>query len=167
MIRFFLVFGVLVGFSRWETFVAVVREPYCELLARSLEVVFSMTSLNPLRVGSTISVGFGTGLTIIPSCDGVILLVLFVAGVGAIPIQRTLRPYISAVGCLLLLTIINWLRLVILAMTSFYYPSSFDMMHTHVIQGVLILTVAFLFLTWVLYLDAERSGVRVPRINTI
>ena len=47
MIRFLLVFGVLAGISGWQPFIAAVREPYCELLARSLAFVLSMTSLHP------------------------------------------------------------------------------------------------------------------------
>lgn len=166
MIRFLLVFGVLAGISRLDSVIAAVREPYCELLARSLSFTFSLTSLNALRLGSTITVGFGDALTIIPSCDGVILLVLFVAGAAAIPIQPTLRPYAWAFGCLVLLTIVNWFRLVILAMTSFFRPTAFETIHTQVMQGVLIVIVAVLFLVWLSFVDAERSGARVRTTST-
>ena len=156
MIRFLLAFGALAGLSRWEPFIANIREPYCEILARTLGAAFSMGGLESTVYGSTIHVGFGTGVTIVPSCDGLVLLFLFISGVAAMPIQRTLPPYLWAGGFITLLIIINWLRLAMLALTGFYQPDLFEIMHIYVIQGVLILAVASFFLAWLSLLDPER-----------
>ena len=162
MIRFLLAFGILAGFSRWEFFVTMVREPYCELLARSLRFVFSLTPLNPLCYDATVSVGFGDPFTILLSCDGVVLLVLFVAGAIAMPIQRTLKPYVWGAGCLLVLVFANWIRLVLLALTAFYRPQAFEVMHIYVAQGVLILVVAALFIAWLSLVGPGRIRADVP-----
>ena len=73
MIRFLLVFLLLASIISLEPVIAHVREPYCELLARSLAFVFSLTGLRPVLMGSTILVGFGQGLTVVPECDGLAL----------------------------------------------------------------------------------------------
>jgi exosortase/archaeosortase family protein len=155
VIRFLVVFGMLAGISRWEAFVENVREPYCEILARTLGWGISVIGLDPMVSGSTIQVGFGTGVTIVPSCDGLVLLFLFLSGVAAMPIQRTLPPYLWAASFVTILIMVNWFRLLMLALTGFYKPELFEMMHIYVIQGVLILAVAGLFLAWLSRLDPE------------
>ena len=165
MIRFLLVFGLLFGISEWEPFVTSIREPYCEILAHSLALAFSLTSLDPVYSGSTISVSFGSGLTVIPSCDGLILLTLFIAGVAAMPIQRTLRPYAWAGGYIALLIIINWFRLAMLALTGFYQPDLFKVLHIYVLQGVLIFAVVILFLAWLSQVEPKRTGVEAAETN--
>lgn len=107
MIQFLLVFLVLAAINSWEPVIAYVREPYCEILARSVAFVFTLAGLKPVVIGSTILVGFGQGLTVVPECDGLVLLFLFVSGVAAMPLQRTLRPYLWAGGCLALLVVIK------------------------------------------------------------
>jgi exosortase/archaeosortase family protein len=148
MIRFLVVFGLLVAIGRWEPVVTDIREMYCEVLARSVAFALSLAGMEPVLTGSTIQAGFGRGLTVVQDCDGLVLLFLFIAGVAAMPIQRRLRPYAWAAGVLLLITFINWLRLVALTLTSFYQPRLFDVIHVYVIQGLLILTVVLLFLAW-------------------
>jgi exosortase/archaeosortase family protein len=155
MIRFLFVFAALAGISRWEPFIANFREPYCELLARTLGFAFSIAGLDPSVSGPTIQVGFGTGLMVVPSCDGLVLLFLFISGVTAMPLQRTLPPYLWGGGFITLLIIINWVRLAMLALTGFFKPDLFEVMHIYVIQVVLILAVALLFLAWLSHLDPE------------
>ena len=163
MIRFLLVFLLLASIISLEPVIAHVREPYCELLARSLAFVFSLTGLRPVLMGSTILVGFGQGLTVVPECDGLVLLFLFIAGVAAMPIQRTLRPYVFAGGFLALLVVINWLRLAVLALTGFYQSQLFDVVHVYVIQGLLILAVIILFVAWLSVISPEPTGMEASK----
>lgn len=157
MVRFLLVFGLLTAISSWQPFISAFREPYCELLARSLAFVFSLSSLEPYLSGSTISVGFGYALTIVPSCDGLVLLFLFIAGVAAAQIGFAWRPYLMAAGFLSLLVVINWARLLVLALTSFYQPDIFEVMHIYVIQGLLIFAVGILFMIWLSRVDIAQT----------
>jgi exosortase/archaeosortase family protein len=163
MIRFLLVFGLLGLVIGLEPVIEEIREPYCEFLARSVAFSLRLIGLNPALVGSTIVAGFGRGLTVIPQCDGLILLVLFIAGVAATPLQRSLRPYLWAGAFLALLVIINWVRLAILAVTGFYQPDLLEVIHVYVIQGVLILAVVLLYLVWLSQLTPEPAGMEAPK----
>ena len=162
MIRFLLVFGLLSAVSHWQPFIENVREPYCELLAHSLYLFFSLTSLDPVLMGASVAVGFGRSLEVVISCDGLILLTLFIAGVAAMPIQRTPRPYVWAGGALALLVVINWLRLLILALIAFYHPDLFEVMHLYVVQGALMFAVLILLFAWFSYVDPGRTVLEAP-----
>ncbi|MCH7598976.1 MAG: hypothetical protein IH973_04395 [Myxococcales bacterium] len=158
MIRFLVTFGVLNWICNWEPFIANVRDPYCKILAQSLAAMYSLTPLTPEFKGNALFVGFGDGFVVVTECDGLVLLVLFVAGVSAIPLQRTLRPYVWAGGFLALLVVINWLRLVLLSLTSFYRPAYFDLMHNYGTQGALILIVVLFFLAWLSLVDSGQGN---------
>lgn len=153
MIRFFLVFGVLSALGSWDFLIENLREPYCEILAHSIEAFFSVTSLVVTRRGSTLSLGMGGGISIVPSCDGLILLILFLAGVAAMPIQRKLWPYAWAGACLLFLVFINWIRLVVLMLTNSYWPDVFEAIHLYVAQGALIFATVVVYSAWLSRLD--------------
>lgn len=165
MVRFLLVFGLLTGISSWQPFISGFREPYCALLARTIGFVLSLTPLDPIVTGSTISVGFGYALRVVPSCDGLVLLFLFIAGVAAVRVPPSLRPYLMAGAFLTLLVVINWFRLAILALTSFYQPALFEVVHIYVIQGVLILAVGLLFMLWLSRVDIEATPMEAARAD--
>ncbi len=167
MVRFLLVFGLLTGISSWQPFISGFREPYCALLARTVGFVLSLTplDLDPIVTGSTISVGFGYALRVVPSCDGLVLLFLFIAGVAAARVQPSLRPYLIAGAFLTLLVVINWFRLAILALTSFYQPGVFEVVHIYVIQGVLIFAVGLLFMLWLSRVDVQAAPLEAARAD--
>ena len=72
--------------------------------------------------------------------------------------QPARRPYLLAGGCLAALVVVNWFRLVILALTSFYRPEIFEVMDIYVIQGLLIFAVGILFMIWL-----SRADLGQPR----
>ena len=64
-----------------------------------------------------------------------------------------------------MLIIINWFRLVILALTGFYKPDLFKVIHIYVLQGVLVFAVVILFLAWLSQVDPKRTGVEAAETN--
>ena len=92
-------------------------------------------------------------------------LSLFIAGVAAARVQPSLRPYLMAGAFLTLLVVINWFRLAILALTSFYQPGVFEVVHIYVIQGVLIFAVGLLFMLWLSRVDIEATPLEVARAD--
>lgn len=160
MARFLITFALLSGFTNWAFVVSHFREPYCELLASSLARFFPLFGLDVKLDQATVSTSHGFAFAVIPGCDGLVLLCLFVAGVAAAPRQRALRPYLWAAAVLVLLVVINWLRLVILALTSFFHPDLFESVHLYVIQGILVIAVLLLFMAWIERLGG--GGERLP-----
>jgi len=154
LIRFGLVLALLFGVTRWETFVEAVREPYCEILAKTVAVVFNWIGFGTRVTGSTLVPTAGSGgITVVPECDGLVLLTLFGAGVLAVPFNRTARPWLLALAGFAFLIVLNWFRLAVLAYTSFYHPAVFDSVHHYFMQGLLMLAVLGLYVAWLRQLE--------------
>jgi len=149
LIRFGLGLGALFALSRWEGFIAGVREPYCVLLATTIHHVFDWFGIETrLKDSMLIPLDGGNGIRIVPECDGLVLLALFGAGVLAVPFARTARPWLLALAGVVFLIVLNWFRLAALAIASFYYPVIFESMHYYFMQGILMLAVLALYVAW-------------------
>lgn len=158
MWRFLLTIVPLAALLRAEFVIDHLRLPYCEWLARSLNGFFWLVGMSVRRVDASLYSPDGRGLTIIPECDGLILLALFTAGVVAVPRQPSFAPYRRALGALGFLVVLNWLRLLVLAVAAFYFPAAFEWMHGYGVQGVLVLGVAAVFFLWLERLTPEDTG---------
>lgn len=159
LLRFGLGLAVLFGVTRWETFVDAVRKPYCELLAGTMGHVFGWIGIETRVTGATLVPIQGVGgITVVPECDGIVLLALFGAGVVAVPFPRVLRPWLMAAAGVIFLVVLNWFRLAALAYTSFYYPAIFDSMHHYFMQGLLMLAVLALYVAWLRQLEPETGA---------
>jgi exosortase/archaeosortase family protein len=140
--------------TRWEAFIEGVREPYCTLLATTIHHAFDWVGIETRLSGSMlIPLNAAGGIQVVPECDGLVLLALFGAGVLAVPFARTARPWLLALAGVAILVVINWFRLVVLAITSFYYPIVFDSMHHYFMQGILMLAVLALYVAWLRALE--------------
>jgi exosortase/archaeosortase family protein len=158
MIRFAVAFILVTLLLRWETLIEVFRKPYCELLASSLSGFFSLLGMDIWRSEATVLSHHGNGFTVIPDCDGLILIGLFLAGVVAAPLQETLSPYLKALAIVVILIIVNWFRLLGLALVGFFQPGLFELMHGYVVQGVLILISIGLFFAWLNVIMPEEPA---------
>jgi exosortase/archaeosortase family protein len=131
-----------------------VREPYCELLATTIHHSFGWVGIETRISGSMlIPTDAAGGIKVVPECDGLVLLTLFGAGVLAVPFARTAKPWLLALAGVVFLVVLNWFRLVALAITSFYYPIVFDSMHHYFMQGILMLAVLALYVAWLRVLE--------------
>lgn len=160
LLRFAVAVGALFALTRWEWFVTRVREPYCELLASSIATAFDLVGVEVRHQGSTVFRNGAGGITVIPECDGIVLLSLFLSGVVAFPRVASKRPYLLALGSLGVLVGINWLRLVAMTLVGFYRPDLFDAMHYYVMQGLLILVTLGLYVAWLGSVEAADSAGR-------
>lgn len=97
---------------------------------------------------------------VIEGCDGVTVFILIVAAVLAFP-----KPWPQRwAGVLLLvpvLFIINWLRLLVLTLISFYLPDQFHWVHVYLFQPVMILATFVCFIVWIVRAGDGR-GPAVP-----
>jgi exosortase/archaeosortase family protein len=149
LLRFGLGLAALFSLTRWETFIERVREPYCEVLAFTLHHFFSWVGIaTRLRESMVIPMDGAGGIRVVHECDGIVLLVLFGAGVFAVPFAREARPWLLALAGVAFLIVLNWFRLMALAITSFYYPVIFESMHYYFMQGLLMLSVLALYVAW-------------------
>jgi len=163
LIRFGVGLAALFGLSRWEAFIERVREPYCEVLATTIHHAFTWVGIETRLSGSTIiPLGGNGGIRVVTECDGLVLLALFGAGVVAVPFARTARPWLLALAGVAFLVVLNWFRLVALAITSFYYPVIFDSMHHYFMQGILMLAVLALYVAWLRALEPPATGATTP-----
>lgn len=161
LVRFALSLAGFFALSRWDLFISRVREPYCEALATSVAAIFNTLGIQTHANGSSLLPVQGVGgITIVPECDGIVLLALFGAGVLAVPFARTARPWLLALAGVVLLVVLNWLRLAALAYTSFYHPAIFDSMHHYFMQGLLMIAVLALYVGWLRQLEPPE-----PRIE--
>jgi exosortase/archaeosortase family protein len=149
LLRFGLGLAVMFGLSRMDAFITGVREPYCVVLATTIHHAFNAVGIETrLRDAMLIPVDGLGGIRVVPECDGLVLLALFGAGVLAAPFARTARPWLLALAGVVFLVVLNWFRLVALAITSFYYPVIFDSMHHYFMQGILMLAVLAVYVAW-------------------
>jgi exosortase/archaeosortase family protein len=149
LLRFGLGLTALFSLTRWEAFIERVREPYCEVLAFTLHHAFAWVGIETrLRDSMLIPTEGVGGIRVVHECDGIVLLVLFGAGVFAVPFAREARPWLLALAGVAFLIVLNWFRLMALAITSFYYPVIFESMHYYFMQGLLMLSVLALYVAW-------------------
>jgi exosortase/archaeosortase family protein len=163
LLRFGLGLAALFGLTRWEAFIERVRQPYCEVLAWTMHHAFSWVGIETrLRDSMVIPVGGSGGIRVVHECDGIVLLVLFAAGVFAVPFAREARPWLLALAGVAFLIVLNWFRLVALAITSFYYPVIFDSMHYYFMQGILMLSVLALYVAWLRQIEPPHDPPSAP-----
>lgn len=154
LLRFGAGLAAFFSLTRWEAFITGAREPYCEILATTIHHAFNLVGIETRLSGSMLIPFNGEGgIRVVPECDGLVLLALFGAGVLAVPFARTARPWLLALAGVTFLVVLNWFRLVALAITSFYYPVVFDSMHHYFMQGILMLAVLALYVAWLRALE--------------
>jgi len=148
--RFAISLVVLLVLSKWSPVVSHLREPLCGLWAASLARAFTWAGLAVRLDGDTVSSeGAGGGaFRIIPECDGITLYCLFLAGVVAVPFWLGLRAWREALVGLVVLAVLNWLRLAALAVSVFSFPSAYEMVHSYILQGALILCTFVVYAAW-------------------
>ena len=154
LMRFGLGLAVLFAVSRWQWFIESIREPYCEVLAFTLHHAFAWFGIETrLKGAMVIPLEGAGGIQVVTECDGLVLLALFGAGVFAVPLARTAGPWLLALAGFAFLIVLNWFRLAALAFTSFFYPVIFDSMHHYFMQGILMLAVLALYVSWLRHLE--------------
>lgn len=163
LLRFGFGLAALFSLTRWEAFIERVREPYCELLAWTLHHAFSWVGIaTRFQDSMVIPVNGSGGIRVVHECDGIVLLVLFGAGVLAVPFAREARPWLLALAGVAFLIVLNWFRLLVLAITSFYYPVIFDSMHYYFMQGILMLSVLALYVAWLRQIEPPTDPTAPP-----
>lgn len=156
LLRFGVGLAALMGASRLGFVVEHVRMPYCRRLAASLAATLNWVGIPTHYEDATISYSFGA-LTVVTECDGIVLLVLFFAGVAAAPMPRTWRHYGLLLLSVAVLLAINWVRLMALALTQLTYADAFDTAHHYVLQGILILVTLLLYVAWLRAIEPEAA----------
>jgi len=158
LLRFGVGLAALMGFSRLGFVVEQLRMPYCSRLAASLAATLNWIGIPTHHEEATLSYANGA-LTVVTECDGLVLLVLFFAGVVAAPLPRTWRHYGLLLLSVAVLVAINWVRLLGLALTQLTYADAFETAHHYVFQGILILVTLLLYVAWLRAIEPEpKSG---------
>ncbi len=89
-------------------------------------------------------------------CDGITSIILIVAAI--VPFPAGMRE--KAIGLLVaipVILVVNYFRIVLLALTKLHAPTYFQFMHAYVFQGLMVLFTFGLFAGW-LFLYVRRPG---------
>jgi len=90
---------------------------------------------------SSLAINFG--------CNGLEAIMILAAGILAFPGTWKRKAAGLFVGAMLLQTF-NIFRIVLLAVSSMYFPSAFEIIHIYIAQGIMIIISLILFLIYVL-----------------
>ncbi len=145
-----------------EWFHAHVRMRLQEWLAASCSVVFSLVGIES-HSNKTVVFAGNFGAHIIPDCDGIVLVVLFLSAVLAFPAPRRLALIPATLAGLAIVVALNWVRVFALVLTGYFNPEIVEFSHVYVWQGVLILGTVLVWLGWANYaLRLEGRGPPTP-----
>ncbi len=150
-LRFMLLFALalaVLGFAistPWT--VKHLREPLCVGLAHATGALVNGLGIEARVEGSQVIAREGA-VQIVPDCDGISLLAVFLAAVLAFPGRRSPRVLPGIVAALGALVALNLVRLVVLTVVVLRASEHFEMAHLQVGQGVMVLTTVLLFAAW-------------------
>jgi exosortase/archaeosortase family protein len=130
-------------------------ESYASWLAASAARTLSL--LDPtVRAENNIIIHNGIpALKIVSDCDGLAFVILISAAV--LPFAKPMSQRL--IGLLVLaplLLLINWLRIVVLAILAFYTSIGFHFAHLYLFQAVMILITLLCFVCWIMYGGSSR-----------
>jgi len=145
LFRFAVAVGLLLALVESPWFYARVRAPLQHFIAFSSAQFLSAVWKPCTSVNNTFATPF-TSLTIVPSCDGVMVIVLYLAAVACLPGRKPLVYYAKAILGGIALFTLNWLRIPSLALVHYLRPSLFEPVHIYVWQGLLIFAMISLWL---------------------
>ncbi|MGD9545990.1 MAG: hypothetical protein AB7V45_00455 [Candidatus Krumholzibacteriia bacterium] len=112
-------------------------ESYLEALAKSSAVVLRVLGEQVVAHGNMVA-GNSFAFSIVTDCDAVDAIIVFIAGVLAIPGGRALRLLGAACGSAALAAV-NLVRIVSLYFIGVHWPGSFDLFHEGIWQPAMIL----------------------------
>jgi len=144
-LRFAVAIGLLLALVESPWFYARVRAPLQHFLAFSSAQFLSAVWKPCTSANNTLVTPF-TSLEIVPSCDGVMVIVLYLAAVACLPGRKPLDYYAKAILGGIALFTLNWLRIPSLALVHYLRPGLFEPVHIYVWQGLLIFTMISLWL---------------------
>ncbi len=133
-----------------DWFHAWVRLPLQEWLASSSSVALSLLGIES-HSNKTVVFAGSFGAHIIPDCDGIVLVVLFLSAVLAFPAPRRLALIPATLTGLAIVIALNWVRVFALVLTGYFNPAIVEFSHVYVWQGVLILGTVLVWLGWANY----------------
>jgi len=151
LLRFIIALGVLLALVESPWFYAHVHAPLQHFIAFS-SAQFLSAVWKPCTSVNNILATPSTHIEIVPSCDGVMVIVLYLAAVACLPGRKPLDYYAKAIlGGLALLTL-NWLRIPSLALVQYFRPGLFEPVHIYIWQALLIFTMISLWLPFATHL---------------
>ena len=111
--------------------------------------------------GKVVGISGTAGLLISPSCDGLNLMVLFAAFIGAFPGTIYSKFWFIPVG-ILIIDALNVLRIVILSLILLYKPSALSFNHSYTFTLIVYVVI---FLLWIVWLK-KYSSLAVKATNS-
>jgi exosortase/archaeosortase family protein len=81
-------------------------------------------------------------------CNGLEAILILAAGILAFP-GAWKRKAVGLLAGAALLQVFNWIRIVLLAISSIYFPSVFDIIHLYIAQGIMIILSLVFFVIYI------------------
>ena len=165
IVVFLVIFGVLMGlFYAFAIFTPFYKKhfllSYLPFNARVSGAILSFLGHDITVSGaSVLSPAFS--LRVVPGCDGIEPIALFVCAVLAFP-ARFVRKIPGIIAGTLLLAALNFVRVVSLFLIGVYFPRAFAAAHLEVWQALFILFAVVFWIVWLLW--ATPSQIRAHRL---
>ncbi|UCG58666.1 MAG: exosortase H [Phycisphaerales bacterium] len=165
MVAFLVIFGVLMGlFYAFAIFTPYYKRDfllsYLPFNARVSGAILSFLGHDITVSGASVfSPAFS--LRVVPGCDGIEPIALFVCAVLAFP-ARFVRKIPGIIAGTLLLAALNFVRVVSLFLIGVYWPSAFTVAHLEVWQALFIVFAVVFWILWLLW--ATQSQTRTQRV---
>jgi exosortase/archaeosortase family protein len=160
VLKFLIIFGVLL--AAFYVFIAF-SPSYHKKFIPSYHHLIALASGSMLSVlGQDITVADASisspnfAVQIVPGCDAVEAIALYVCAVLAFPL-KFLKKFPGMIAGTLLLSILNLIRIVSLFLIGVYFPRIFALMHIDVWQALFIFLAVLFWILWLLW--ATRSQV--------
>jgi exosortase/archaeosortase family protein len=90
-----------------------------------------------------------TSLAVKFGCNGLEAILILAAGILAFP-GAWKRKAVGLFAGAMLLQALNWIRIILLAISAVYYPSVFEIFHLYIAQGIMIIISLVLFIIYIL-----------------
>jgi exosortase/archaeosortase family protein len=159
-VRFVIVFTLLIGVF-YAFYVPISQaegyRSFLAVFARATSAVLGLLG-HDVNVNGTVVASARFSMNIVPGCDGMEAIALFVAAVLASPLPLRARLAFMLPGVLGLL-VVDLIRLVSLFVIGVHYPSAVETVHWDVWPGLLIAIVLVSWLIWARWMwrRQERS----------
>jgi len=167
IIVFLLSFGVLMGlFYAFAIFTPFYKRDfllsYLPFNARVSGAILSFLGQDITVSGASVfSPAFS--LRVVPGCDGIEPIALFVCAVLAFP-AGFIRKIPGIIAGTLLLAALNFVRVVSLFLIGVYFPRAFTAAHLEVWQAMFIVFAVVFWILWLLW--ATRSQIATQRVSS-
>ena len=148
--RFAFWLALLGGLAQTSWILRHLRLPLRHWLASSSSWAISLLGIESHTRDTTVFAG-SFAAQIVPDCDGLVLVVLFLAAVLSFPTRPTLRQIAPTLAGLAIVVALNWVRVFALVLTGYFDRSILEFSHVYIWQGVLIFGTVLVWIAWANY----------------